>query len=163
MSTVHTGAHIDALSHVTVGDDHHWFNGFHAARDLGDHGPLHADAATIPPIITRGVLIDAAGAKGVDALAPGEGVGRVEIECALDRQKVTVGKPKSDAGDRSGRSQARRRFDRHGVVRLFRAALREPGIDRARAQSDGRARLPSERARPELEQPANACDRPAHL
>jgi len=92
MSTVHTGAHIDALSNVTVGADHHWFNGFHAARDLGDHGPLHADAATIPPIITRGVLIDAAGAKGVDALAPGEGVGRAEIECALDRQKVTVGK-----------------------------------------------------------------------
>ena len=71
MSTVHTGAHIDALSHVTVGADQHWFNGFHAARDLGDHGPLHADAATIPPIITRGILIDAAGAKGVDALGKG--------------------------------------------------------------------------------------------
>lgn len=92
MSTVHTGAHIDALSHVTVGPDHHWFNGFHAARDLGDHGPLHADAATIPPIITRGVLIDAAAAKGVDALGKGEAVGRAEIERALERQKVTVGK-----------------------------------------------------------------------
>lgn len=92
MSTVHTGAHIDALSHVTVGPDQHWFNGFHAARDLGDHGPLHADAASIPPIITRGILIDAAGAKGVDALGKGEGVGRAEIERALEKQNVTVEK-----------------------------------------------------------------------
>jgi kynurenine formamidase len=92
MSTVHTGAHIDALSHVTVGADHHWFNGFHAARDLGDHGPLRADASTIPPIITRGVLIDAAGAKGVEALGRGEAVGRAEIQHALERQNVSVGR-----------------------------------------------------------------------
>lgn len=90
MSTVHTGAHIDALSHVTLGADHHWFNGFNAAHDLGDHGPLHADAATIPPIVTRGVLIDAAGAKGVDALGRGEGVTRLDVQRALERQNVSV-------------------------------------------------------------------------
>ncbi len=92
MSTVHTGAHIDALSHVTIGEDHHWFNGFTAARDLGDHGPLRADASTIVPIVTRGILIDAAGAKGVDALGKGEAVSRVDIERALERQNVSVRK-----------------------------------------------------------------------
>lgn len=92
MSTVHTGAHIDALSHVTVGEDQHWFNGFNAKHDLGDHGPLHADAATIPPIITRGVLIDAAGVQGVDALGRGEAVSKALVQRALERQNVTVQK-----------------------------------------------------------------------
>ncbi len=92
MSTVHTGAHIDALSHVTVGEDHHWFNGFNAKHDLGDHGPLHADAATIPPIITRGVLVDAAAAQGVEALGRGEAVSKAVVQRALERQNISVQK-----------------------------------------------------------------------
>jgi kynurenine formamidase len=92
MGTVHTGAHIDALSHVTVGEDHHGFNGVNAKHDLGDHGPLHADAATIPPIITRGILIDAAGAAGVDALGKGEAVSKAVVQRALERQNIAVHK-----------------------------------------------------------------------
>ncbi len=86
ISTTHTGAHIDALSHTTVGEDHHWFNGFHAATDLGDHGPLHADGATIPPIVARGVLVDVPGYKGVQYLGRGEAVSRGDIVGALKRQ-----------------------------------------------------------------------------
>ena len=45
LSTSHSGAHIDALAHMTIGEDDHWFCG--AARThLGDFGqPL----ATPPP------------------------------------------------------------------------------------------------------------------
>ena len=61
MGTVHSGTHIDALSHITCGDRSGWFGGGSAERDLGDFGPLRDDATDIPPIITRGVLIDVAG------------------------------------------------------------------------------------------------------
>ena len=37
-------------------------------QDLGDFGPLRWDASVIPPIVTRGVLIDLAGARDVVAL-----------------------------------------------------------------------------------------------
>jgi hypothetical protein len=38
LSTSHSGAHIDALAHMTIGEDDHWFCG--AARaHLGDFGP----------------------------------------------------------------------------------------------------------------------------
>jgi kynurenine formamidase len=60
---------IDGLAHITVGDDYHWYNGFKEAEWGGDWGPRKCDATTIPPIIARGVLIDVAAFKKVDALA----------------------------------------------------------------------------------------------
>ena len=53
--TSHTGAHIDALAHMTIGDDDHWYGGS-ARSDLGDFGPLKGDASELEPIWTRGVL-----------------------------------------------------------------------------------------------------------
>ena len=64
MGTVHSGTHIDALSHITCGDEHSWFGGGNAEHDLGDFGPLRDDACDIPPIITRGVLLDVSGLPG---------------------------------------------------------------------------------------------------
>ena len=65
LGTVHTGTHIDALSHISCGEGPGWHGGGNAERDLGDFGPLRDDATDIPPLITRGVLIDVAGARGV--------------------------------------------------------------------------------------------------
>jgi kynurenine formamidase len=90
IASMHTGAHIDALSHTTVGEDHHWFNGFRAATDLGDHGPLHADASTIPPIVARGILVDIPGCKGVPHLGRGEAIARQDVVAALERQQTAV-------------------------------------------------------------------------
>ena len=90
LSTVHSGTHIDALSHVTCGDDHAWFGGGSAERDLGDFGPLRDDATEIPPMITRGVLIDVAGARGVDALEAHEPIGPGELRDVLEREGVEI-------------------------------------------------------------------------
>jgi Putative cyclase len=57
LSTSHSGAHIDALAHMTIGEDDHWFCGT-ARTHLGDFGPTAGDATAIPPIWTRGVLFD---------------------------------------------------------------------------------------------------------
>lgn len=64
---------IDGLAHITAGGDFHWYNGFTEAAWGGDWGPRKCDATTIPPIIARGVLIDVAAFKKVDAL-PGHTV-----------------------------------------------------------------------------------------
>lgn len=86
IGSTHTGTHIDALSHITCGSDNHWFGGATPDRNLGDFGVLAHDASSIPPIVTRGVLVDVAGAKGVAALEAHYEIDRGEIEDVLSRQ-----------------------------------------------------------------------------
>ncbi|MCI0376425.1 MAG: cyclase family protein [Gemmataceae bacterium] len=62
------GTQIDGLGHITRGDDNHWYNGFKEADWGGNFGIRKCDATTIPPIVTRGVLLDVAGFRKVDAL-----------------------------------------------------------------------------------------------
>ncbi len=59
---------IDGLAHITAGDDYHWYNGYKEADWGGDWGPRKCDATTIPPIVARGVLIDVAAFRKVEAL-----------------------------------------------------------------------------------------------
>ena len=54
IGTVHTGTHLDALSHITCGADNHWHGGYPMADNLGDFGPLRAEASSIPPFICPG-------------------------------------------------------------------------------------------------------------
>jgi kynurenine formamidase len=90
MGTVHTGTHIDALSHVTCGQDHHWHGGFSANEHVGDFGPLRDDATDIPPIIARGVLLDVPGHRGVDVLDGHEPVGAEELAAVCEAQGVEL-------------------------------------------------------------------------
>jgi kynurenine formamidase len=79
MSTTHSGAHIDAHAHMTVGPDDRWNSGS-AARHLGDFGPLRGDATEIPPLWRRGVLYDVPGHRGVAHLGRAEAVTAAELE-----------------------------------------------------------------------------------
>jgi kynurenine formamidase len=81
---------IDGLGHVTHGEDNHWYNGFRADRHTGDFGILRADVTTIPPIVARGVLIDVAGQKGVEALPSNYEITVADLEAALRAQNVDV-------------------------------------------------------------------------
>jgi kynurenine formamidase len=59
---------IDGLGHITAGKENHWYNGF-KEEDWGSNWGLRkCGAETIPPIITRGVMIDVAGHLKMDAL-----------------------------------------------------------------------------------------------
>jgi len=84
----HTGTHIDALNHF--GLDGRIWNGFEARKHLGDRGWRKTGAETLPPIIARGVLIDVASARGVDALPPGYRVRKADLVEALARQGVRL-------------------------------------------------------------------------
>ena len=84
MGTTHSGAHIDAHAHMTVGADDRWYGGS-ARTDLGDFGPISGDASEIPPIWRRGVLYDVPGFRGIDALGAGEPVTADEVR-AIERE-----------------------------------------------------------------------------
>lgn len=81
---------IDGLAHATEGDDDHWYNGFKEKDWGGNWGPRKADAATIPPIIARGVMIDVAAFKGVDALPSNYAITVADLEAALRRQQTRL-------------------------------------------------------------------------
>jgi kynurenine formamidase len=78
MGTTHTGAHIDAHAHMTVGEEDRWHGGS-ARTQLGDFGPLTGDATEIPPLWRRGVLYDVPGHRGVTALDAGAAVSADEL------------------------------------------------------------------------------------
>jgi kynurenine formamidase len=90
MACSHSGAHIDALGHMTIGDDNHWYGGGNTAEHLTDHGPTVGDAAHLPPFFTRGVLLDPPAHRGVDALPASEPVGADELQAIADAQGVEV-------------------------------------------------------------------------
>jgi kynurenine formamidase len=81
---------IDGLGHATEGADDHWYNGFTEKEWGGNWGPRKCDASTIPPIIARGVLIDVAGYKGVDALPSYTAIGVEDLKGALARQGTAL-------------------------------------------------------------------------
>jgi kynurenine formamidase len=84
------GTQIDGLGHVTTGDDDHWYNGFKEADWGGNFGIRKCDSTTIPPIITRGVLIDVAGHRKVDALPSHYKITAEELQAALAAQKTEL-------------------------------------------------------------------------
>jgi kynurenine formamidase len=77
---------IDGLGHATEGDDDHWYNGFRERDWGGNWGLRKCDATTIPPIIARGVTIDVAGFKNLDALPSNYAITPTDLEGALKRQ-----------------------------------------------------------------------------
>jgi kynurenine formamidase len=90
MATSHSGAHMDALAHMTVGEDMHWYGGTRADDHLTDFGPNHLDASAMPPFFTRGVLLDAAGYRGVRHLPKGAPIDSAEMEAICAAQGVEV-------------------------------------------------------------------------
>jgi kynurenine formamidase len=78
MATPHVSTHIDALNHV-VRDGRIY--GGHRTEDVeGDFGMSEAGIETVPPIVTRGVLLDVAAYKSVDRLEDHYEIGVRDIE-----------------------------------------------------------------------------------
>jgi kynurenine formamidase len=90
MATSHSGAHIDALAHMTIGEDSHWYGGGRADDHLTDFGPTFGDAAKMPPFFTRGVLLDAPRHRGVECLPKGSSIDAAEMEAICAAEGVEV-------------------------------------------------------------------------
>jgi kynurenine formamidase len=81
---------IDGLGHITHGQDNHFYNGFKSEEAGGDFGLRKADVTTIPPIVARGVLVDVAGYKKVDALPAHYEITVADLEGALQAQSIDI-------------------------------------------------------------------------
>ncbi|HEX3991846.1 MAG TPA: cyclase family protein, partial [Acetobacteraceae bacterium] len=80
--TAHVGTHIDALGHFSKGDM--LYNGNCAADVVTDWGLDRLGIENAPPMITRGLLFDVAGADGGQHLNPGRTVTPDDLKRAAD-------------------------------------------------------------------------------
>jgi kynurenine formamidase len=86
------GTQFDGLGHIGVASDPndktqmHFYNGFTVAEMADPYGLKHLGTEKLHPIIARGVLIDLAGARGVEAMSAGECASMDDVNAALERQ-----------------------------------------------------------------------------
>jgi len=84
------GSQLDGLGHVGI--DYIYYNGNKQDDFLRPQGLIKLSTDKIPPIVTRGVLIDMVGLKGGN-LAPNVAVNRADIEAAIKKQGIApIGK-----------------------------------------------------------------------
>lgn len=85
----HTGTHIDALNHFGV--DGAIYNGFSAEENLGSRAWTKGGAEQIPPVITRGVMLDVAGLHGTTCLPDSYAITVGDLEKCLESSGLSVG------------------------------------------------------------------------
>ena len=84
----HSGTHIDSLAHFGFHDK--IWNNVSADDAFGERGWTKSTVDKLPPIIARGLLIDVAGAKGVDVLPDSYSITVEDLEQALDKQNSSI-------------------------------------------------------------------------
>ena len=90
MTWLGIGSQIDGLGHVGI--NHVYYNGVHAKDFTKVTGLTTFSISDIPPIVTRGVLLDIARLKGKKILDEGTAINRAEIEAAAKAQGIDLRK-----------------------------------------------------------------------
>jgi kynurenine formamidase len=88
LMAVHAATHWDALSHCFHGGK--MYGGIDAAEVTTKGAGRNDIVPAARRLVTRGVLADVAGHRGVEVLPPGEGIGADELQDVLDGQGVEV-------------------------------------------------------------------------
>ena len=83
------GSQLDGLGHLGI--DYTYYNGHKESEFLRPHGLLLLSTDKVPPIVTRGVLLDFVALQGAN-LAPGKAINRAEIEAAAALQGTPIRK-----------------------------------------------------------------------
>ena len=84
------GSQIDGLGHLGI--NHRYYNGLQQSEIFTPEGLAKLGVNDIPPIVTRGVLLDMTKQFGKDVLDPGTAINQPEIDAASQAQGVTIGK-----------------------------------------------------------------------
>ncbi|MFP6584454.1 MAG: cyclase family protein [Candidatus Hydrogenedentota bacterium] len=84
------GSQIDGLGHLGI--DHRYYNGTHISEFWVADGLTKFGIDTLPPIVTRGVLLDIAAYRGEKMMKAGTAINRKDIEGAMNAQKIEIGK-----------------------------------------------------------------------
>jgi kynurenine formamidase len=105
--SIHVGTHIDALCHIGEFQEESGTVQIYSGPDQtvqasqSHQGQPHMDISQMPPIITRAILLDVAGFKGVDVLPDAYAITAEDIRRTLAAQKSQV-KPGSAVLVRTG-------------------------------------------------------------
>lgn len=86
MLPLHAGTHIDALCHCWCGDE--LYNGF-SGDTVRSNGAARCGIHTMPPLVTRGVLLDFVAIEGAP-LADGRSIGASLVEEAIARTGTAI-------------------------------------------------------------------------
>jgi kynurenine formamidase len=84
----HTGTHIDSLNHFGV--DGKIYNGFTPSEHLGSRHWTKGGAEQIPPVISRGIMLDIAKLKGVECLEASYAITIQDCEDELARTGLAI-------------------------------------------------------------------------
>ena len=84
------GTQIDGLGHLGI--NHRYYNGTHVSEFWQPGGLTRFGTHLLPPIVTRGVLLDIAGLKGTDMLEGGTPIQVADIKAASKREGVKLRK-----------------------------------------------------------------------
>jgi kynurenine formamidase len=87
-ATQQMGTHVDGLNHLQLGD--RTYNGFRLADIVEDHGTSRLGIDTLPQVVTRGLMLDVAAARGTTRLGPGEVITVADAEAALASAGLAV-------------------------------------------------------------------------
>lgn len=82
------GSQIDGLGHLGIGNQ--YYNGLTAAEIVREDGLAELGTHQIPPIVTRGILLDMTQYFGVDMVSEGTAFNRAEIEAAASAQGLQI-------------------------------------------------------------------------
>ncbi len=88
MTWLGIGTQIDGLGHLGIG--HRYYNGKHISEFWQTDGLIQFGISDVPPIVTRGVLLDIAGLRGEKMLAAGTAINRTDIDEAAKKQQVEL-------------------------------------------------------------------------
>jgi len=88
VSYLGVGSQIDGLGHVGI--DYLFYNGTPAADFVKPDGLTKFGTHLLPPIVTRGVLLDIARLKGTARLAKGTPINSADLKAAQEAQGVTI-------------------------------------------------------------------------
>lgn len=84
------GSQIDGLGHMGI--DHHYYNGVHVSQFVKTDGLTQFGTENLPPIATRGILLDMTKLMGETPVVDGTPFNKKEIEDALAMADLTLEK-----------------------------------------------------------------------
>jgi kynurenine formamidase len=82
------GSQLDGLGHIGI--DHVYYNGTKAMDFTTPAGLTKFGLENFPPVVTRGVVLDIAGLKGVEMMEEGQPISAEDIQAAEEKQGVQI-------------------------------------------------------------------------
>jgi kynurenine formamidase len=87
-ATTQMGTHMDGLNHLHIDDVA--YNGNRISEITADFGTTRLGVETLPQVLTRGVLLDIAGTRGVSSLELGDVITVDDVERTLSTMKTQL-------------------------------------------------------------------------